>query len=78
MTDERRFQRKTAVGLAIATAVLTAAIFVVDTITVPDIAVATLYVLVVLILETNNDIGERRRMEDALQQAQSDVARLSR
>jgi two-component system sensor kinase FixL len=31
-----------------------------------------------LILETNNDISVRKRMEDALQQAQSDLARLNR
>ena len=31
-----------------------------------------------LILETNNDITERKRMEDALQQAQSDLARMNR
>ena len=31
-----------------------------------------------LILETNNDISQRKRMEDALQQAQSDLARLNR
>ncbi|MEA3128121.1 MAG: hypothetical protein QOD67_5140 [Caballeronia sp.] len=31
-----------------------------------------------LILETNNDISERKLMEDALQQAQSDLARLNR
>ncbi|WP_175108579.1 PAS domain S-box protein, partial [Pararobbsia alpina] len=31
-----------------------------------------------LILESNNDISERKRMEDALQQAQSALARLNR
>jgi PAS domain S-box-containing protein len=32
----------------------------------------------VLILETNNDITERKRTEEALQQAQSDLARMNR
>jgi PAS domain S-box-containing protein len=32
----------------------------------------------VLILETNNDITERKRMEEALQQAQCDLARMNR
>ncbi|CAB3769993.1 Adaptive-response sensory-kinase SasA [Paraburkholderia solisilvae] len=31
-----------------------------------------------LILETSNDVSERKRMEDALQQARSDLARLNR
>lgn len=49
MTNERRSPRKTTVTLAIATAALAAVIFIVDTVTVLDIAIATLYVVVVLI-----------------------------
>jgi len=49
MTDERRSPRKATVTLAIATAALAAVIFIVDTVTVLDIAIATLYVVVVLI-----------------------------
>src|ERR1700748_938533 len=49
MTDERRSPRKTTVTLAVATAALAAVIFIADTATLLDIAVATLYVVVVLI-----------------------------
>ncbi|MFM0628644.1 sensor histidine kinase [Paraburkholderia xenovorans] len=49
MTDERRSPRKTTVTLTVATAALAAVIFIADTATVLDIAVATLYVVVVLI-----------------------------
>ncbi|MEA3084064.1 MAG: hypothetical protein QOC89_1761, partial [Paraburkholderia sp.] len=49
MTDETRASRKTTVTFAVATAALAAVIFIVDTATVLDIAVATLYVVVVLI-----------------------------
>ncbi|MFP3555419.1 ATP-binding protein [Paraburkholderia sp. SIMBA_049] len=49
MTDGRRSLRKTTVTLAIATAALATVIFIVDTVAVFDIAVATLYVVVVLI-----------------------------
>jgi two-component system sensor kinase FixL len=49
MTDERRSPRKTAVTLAVATAALAAVIFIADVVTVLDIAVATLYVIVVLL-----------------------------
>jgi two-component system sensor kinase FixL len=49
MPDERRSPRKTTVALAVATAALAAVIFIADIVVVLDIAVATLYVVVVLI-----------------------------
>ncbi|MEA3113103.1 MAG: hypothetical protein QOG58_2902, partial [Caballeronia sp.] len=49
MTDERRSPRQTTAALATANAALAAMIFIVDTGTRLDIAVATLYVAVVLI-----------------------------
>lgn len=48
MTNEHLLPRKTKITLSIATAVLATLIFVADTITPLDIAVATLYVVVVL------------------------------
>jgi two-component system, LuxR family, sensor kinase FixL len=49
MPDERRSPRKTTIALAVATAALAAVIFIADIVVVLDIAVATLYVVVVLI-----------------------------
>jgi two-component system sensor kinase FixL len=49
MTDAGLSSRKTTVTLAVATAVLAGAIFIADIVIVLDIAIATLYVVVVLI-----------------------------
>src|SRR5271165_3935513 len=49
MTDERRTSHKTIAMRAVATAALATLIFVADTVTVLDIAIATLYVVVVLL-----------------------------